>query len=145
MQKKTTLLEFLNYENKYIYSKIDNAMTRQLSNVDCCTALHTNKNISNNIKESAINNLYSIDGVGILSRINESVSMIMKDLNFEYGGVVKKENSFDELTKYPFCESVEKEIITKEIDEILDRLTILDKIVYDEAVKIFNKKLEIYE
>lgn len=148
--KEMDLLNFLRYDGEYshlVLGNIDNAISFQMAGYNYNKILqnHNRQDALQLIQKKALLNLNSVDSVGILEKMDESIKLIMDDLDFEWDGVVPRENVFKNLQNSPLCESVEKEIITEEIESELKRLTIVDQIIYDEAVKKITQRLKKYD
>jgi hypothetical protein len=148
--KTNNLLNFLKNDNFCLLNNIDNTLTRCLigfflkqdrneTNFNC-DKLHENHEKTLKI---ALKNLEKINVIGIMENFGESLKFISKKLALkEPAANSYKENVTDKnYSENSIFEKIEKEPITKEIEEEMVKLTELDNIIYAHALKKFNKQI----
>lgn len=127
--KRLNLLDFLRYKKDGIPANIDNYMARLLlgGGINCNSSVSAQRVYFDECVES----LNRFDFIGFLDSYDDDYKSLLSMLGFEATEHVPYLNkgSDTDLTR----ETVEKELITEEIQIELDRLTLFDQIVYEWA------------
>lgn len=139
LAKKLSLIDFLRCEHGFVRSHIDNAQTRALigrafagSGGGC---QYPRDEVVDRAK-SMVDGLYVF---GVMDYYEHSFRVIFSELGFPVPAKIPHARNSQKLDD-PLLEPVQREVITSEIDEELDRLTEMDQVLYDYSVHEFERK-----
>ena len=156
--KTDSLANFLKNKNPYVLNNIDNNITRCLTGFfarggdggdedggwgEAVYSDELHKDEGRTL-EIALKNLEKIGLIGITEEFDRSIGYFSKILGTEppnpgsyYENVTEKN-----VSESSFYEKIQKEPVGGEIKKDLEKLTRLDKIVYERAVEIYKERIE---
>ncbi|WMC09222.1 sulfotransferase family 2 domain-containing protein [Oceanimonas pelagia] len=135
--KKLSLLEFLRYNKEGIPANINNYTTRVLIG-----KMHYGPNgeflyPEDELIDRAKATINSLATFGVMDNYNKSYRKVIEDLGFKAPEIIPHSRNSSER-KDPNLEPIEKEKITDDISEELEKLTQFDQVIYNYAKKTLN-------
>ena len=136
--KRHTLLEFLQTDNEDIREYIENAMAAQLVGQHYTSKYRGSSKGVKVIESRAKARLLELTSFGLLERMDESVSRILESLGISPPAVTPHLNSLEWVAAEAGTTHIRREPISPQISMELDRLTTIDRPIYEYAQQIFD-------
>ncbi len=97
--------------------------------------------LENKIRLEIAQRLQEFTFIGLQEDFERSLLMLFRMLNMRAPDKIRTDNSLEQISTKPHFKKVEKQPVTPRLDSALDKLVELDNVVYEEAEKLYQKRL----
>lgn len=97
--------------------------------------------IESKIRPQVAKRLKEFTFIGLQEDFERSLLMLFNILKMPHPDKIRTDNSLEQIATKPHFKKVERQPVTERLDITLDRLVELDSIVYEEAEKLYKKRL----
>lgn len=141
LAKSLSLLEFLRYPNEGIPANIDNYYARVLAGKMYCGPNRAFLHSENEMISRSMTAIDSMSAIGVMEDFATSYRFVLSRLGYNAPPAIPHARNSKSLND-PSLEPVEREAITTDINNELDRLTRLDTQIYNYALQKLKQDLK---
>lgn len=137
---KSNLEQFLSHRSPFVRNHICNIYARWLTGPAIPQALYPLKTSREELVSLAKDRLESMDAVGILEKMKESIHLILSTAGAPTPATIPHENQLNRSLE-PYRKEINEAIVSPQCESLLCELTELDREIYDYAQTLLASRI----
>lgn len=141
LAKTLDLVDFLASEDPGIVGNIDNALVRNLIGPVYIGPDRGFLYPSDEVVQRALRNLEAMVVVGVLENPDYGITHVLNKLDLPVPAMIPRSRDSTKFAEQPNMEFVEKQPVSEEAEELLKKLTVFDRIIYEHYYRKYSSNL----